>query len=230
MNLWQSFLKISLWVASVGLMVASSGLDGAFLTKLMPPGWAWLGLVLNTMTDIVSELAMYWYGRLQMDGSSAKRKRSKYLLVGQVVLVGYAWLFSWRQLLPIVRQVDPVAAGWLAPVAAAFIPVALIVVGYAQALLAGRIEVPKADIKTPMETPKIADGPEAMPSEPEQVPELTPEARRERVIELWRDNPMLTQAQIAEAVGTTRSTIGNDYRTLAEAGVLHRNGHGVEVN
>ena len=47
MNLWQKFLKVSLWVASIGLMVASSGLDGAYLAKLMPAGWGWLGLWLN---------------------------------------------------------------------------------------------------------------------------------------------------------------------------------------
>ena len=229
MNLWQSFLKISLWVASIGLMVASSGMDGAYLAKLMPDRWTWLGLVLNTVADVTSELGMYWYGRLQMDASSTKRKRAKWILVGQVVLVGYAWLFGWRQLVPIIAKVDPTAP-WMAWVGAAFIPAALIVVGYTQSLLAGRIEVAKADTGTPTETPKLADAPKVTPVEQEPVPELTPEERRERVTELWRANPMLTQAQVAETVGATRSTIGNDYRTLAEAGVLRRNGHGVEVN
>ena len=112
MNLWQSFLKISLWIASAGLMVASSGMDGAYLSKLMPPGWAWLGLVLNTMADITSELGMYWYGRLQADRSVVKRKRARWILGGQVILVGYAWLFGWRQLVPIVAQVTPVPTGW----------------------------------------------------------------------------------------------------------------------
>jgi hypothetical protein len=150
MNLWQSFLKVSLWLASIGLMVASSGLDGAYLSKLMPDGWAWLGLVLNTVADVTSELGMYWYGRLQMDKSSIKRKRSRWILIGQVVLVGYAWLFSWRQLVPIIAKVDA-GARWMAPVGAFFIPAALIVAGYIQSLLAGRIE---NDTKVTQSEPK----------------------------------------------------------------------------
>lgn len=139
-TIWQAFLKISLWAASAGLMLASSGLDGAYLSRLMPDGWAWLGLVLNTVADVTSELGMYWYGRLRMDASSTKRKRASWILVGQVVLVGYAWLFGWRQLVPRMRIVDPAAASWMAPLAAAFIPAALVVVGFIQSLLAGRIE------------------------------------------------------------------------------------------
>lgn len=165
MNLWQGLLKISLWLASIGLMVASSGLDGAYLSKLMPPGWAWVGLVLNAVADVTSELGMYWYGRLQMDRSVVKQRRAKWLLVGEGVLVGYAWLFSWRQLVPIIAKVDP-NARWMAPVAAAFIPSALIVVGYVQALLAGRIEAEKTSAQAepgdapvaPVKAPLRADG------------------------------------------------------------------------
>ena len=153
-RLWNRLLQASLWLASIGLMVASSGLDGAYLAKLMPDGWAGLGLVLNTMTDITSELGMYWYGRLQMDRSSNKRKRARWLLVGQVVLVGYAWLFSWRQLVPIIARVDP-GAGWMAPLAAAFIPAALVVVGYIQALLAGRIEAARNEPQVVQSEPAV---------------------------------------------------------------------------
>lgn len=139
MNIWKWFLRASLWIASAGLMMASGGLDGAYLAKLMPEGWGLLGLVLNLVADITSELGMYWYGRLRMDRSLTKKKGAKWILVGEVVLVGYAWLFGWRQLVPIVAQVDPTAP-WMAWVGAAFIPAALIVVGYIQSLLAGRIE------------------------------------------------------------------------------------------
>jgi len=71
-RVWQQFLQSSLWLASVGLLLSSSGIDGAYLAKLMPPGWGVLGLVLNTVSDIASEVMMYWYGRLQMDASSTK--------------------------------------------------------------------------------------------------------------------------------------------------------------
>jgi hypothetical protein len=63
------------------------------------------------------------------------------LLVGEVALTGFAWLFGWRQLLPIVTALEgPQVAQWLAPVLAAFTPALLIAAGYTQALLAGRIE------------------------------------------------------------------------------------------
>lgn len=138
--LWQNLLKISLWLASAGLMLASSGLDGAYLTKLMPAGWGWLGLVLNTVSDVVSEIVMYWFGRLRQDRSSVKRKMSWWLLLPQILLVGYAWLFGWRQLIPIMSEIEPQAYGWLAPIVAGFVPIGIVSVGLVQALLAGRIE------------------------------------------------------------------------------------------
>lgn len=140
--LWLSFLRNSLWIASIGIMLASSGIDGAYLAKIMRPYW--LGYVLNTVSDVASEILMYWYGRLTMDRSSTKRGRARWLLVVEVILAAFAWLFGWRQLLPIVAaQEGAQAARWLAPVMAAFTPVALIGIGYAQALLAGRIEKEK---------------------------------------------------------------------------------------
>jgi len=162
-RIWQRFLQASLWIASIGLMVASSGLDGAYLARLMPAGWAWLGLLLNTMADITSELGMYWYGRLQMDRSKRKQANSRWVLVGQVVLVGYAWLFGWRQLVPKVAEIDP-GAPWMAPIGAAFIPAALIVVGYIQSLLAGRIEAERVSAEP------AATGADTAQSEPEPPP------------------------------------------------------------
>jgi amino acid transporter len=138
-TLWIAFLANSLWVASIGIMLASSGIDGAYLAKIMNPFW--LGYVLNTVSDVASEILMYWYGRLTQDYSSTKRRRAKWLLVVEVILAGFAWLFGWRQLLPIIETHDGAqAAKWLAPLMAAFTPVALIGIGYAQSLLAGRIE------------------------------------------------------------------------------------------
>lgn len=231
---WNRLLQASLWLASIGLMIASSGLDGAYLAKLMPTGFAWLGLLLNTMTDLTSELGMYWYGRLQMDRSSTKQKRARWLLVGQIVLVGYAWLFSWRQLVPIIAKVDP-GAWWMAPIGAAFIPSALIVVGYTQALLAGRVEDVKATAKVapvdaklaseaPTEPPTVTAEPPMTPTIDKPVPSLDTEARRERVLAAMLADEPPTQAELADRLAVSRSTIGNDVARLRQAGRLNGQG------
>lgn len=137
---WDWIIKNSLWIASIGLMLASSGLDGAFLCKLMPESLWWLGLVLNTTTDVTSEFISYWTGRLAQDASKTKRRLSKLLWLPQGLLVGYAWLFSWRQIIPIMRIIEPQDYKWLSPICAGFVSVALVAVGYTQSLLAGKIE------------------------------------------------------------------------------------------
>jgi len=164
--IWQGFLSISLWLASIGLMLASSGIDGAYIAKLMPPHFEWLGLVLNTVSDIASEVMMYWYGRLQMDQSKVKQKKSRWVLIVVGLLTGYAWLFSWRQLLPPLRAIEERAATWLAPIMAAFVPISLAGIGYVQALLAGRIEKERA-ASEPKANPEPAE-PVVEPQEPFQ--------------------------------------------------------------
>jgi len=220
-HLWNGFLRISLWLASIGLMIASSGVDGAYLAKLMPLGFGWLGLVLNTVSDVSSEIMMYWYGRLQMDASSAKRKGARWLLAVNGLLVGYAWLFSWRQLLPIVRQIEQGAAEWLAPLMAAFIPVALVGIGFAQALLAGRIETVK-------EAPKVAksdtDVPNTAPIEQPTEIELSADELRLAILDAMLADEPPTQAQVAEQLGITRSRVSYHVAKLREAGKLNGNG------
>lgn len=150
---WAAFLANSLWFASIGIMLASSGIDGAYLAKIMNPSI--LGYVLNTVSDIASMILMYWYGRLTMDRSSTKRGRARWLLAVEAILTGFAWLFGWRQLLPLVTEYEGAqAARWLAPVMAAFTPVALIGIGYAQSLLAGRIEKEKETQPTAHDQPQ----------------------------------------------------------------------------
>lgn len=137
-------LDNSLWLVGLGLMIASSGVDGAYMTKWMPPGASWLGYVLNTVSDVAGMVLMYWYGRIlqtRQNESGGKRKLqlSRALLVAEVLAVGYSWLFSWRQLLIVLPQVEAQATRWVAPLAAGFIPLLLAAVGFAQSLLAGRI-------------------------------------------------------------------------------------------
>jgi len=43
------------------------------------------------------------------------------------------------------------------------------------------------------------------------------------------DNPALTQAEAAQMLGLSRQTVGYHLNKLAEAGIIKRNGHGVEV-
>ena len=146
----------SLWFVGFGLMLASSGIDGAYMAKLMP--WPWLGYVLNTVSDIGSEVLMYWFGRLRQYPKTTKRyKMASGLLIAEIILTSFAWLFGWRQLLPILTRIEGAqAAAWLAPVFAAFTPVSLVAVGYAQALLAGRIESEADQSKTVQEQKQAA--------------------------------------------------------------------------
>lgn len=130
----------SLWLVGLGLMLASSGIDGAYMSTWMPPGFGWLGLVLNTTSDISGMVLVYWYARLQQDRSSRKRRLSNVLLAAEAVTVLYSWLFSWRQLRLVLPNVEQVGWQWVSAVSAGFIPLLLAFVGYAQALLAGRVD------------------------------------------------------------------------------------------
>ena len=223
-QVWQSFLHVSLWLVSIGLMISSSGIDGAYLTKLMPAGWGWLGLVLNTTADIGSEIGMYWYGRLKQAG----RKKIWPILVVQVILVGYAWLFGWRQLVPIVKELEPVGHQVYAGIMAAFIPVALVGIGYTQALLAGRVVSANARpiaakeerVAVPVDEPApIADEPKNEPAEVED--KLAGEALREAILDAKRSNPALTYNELAAQFGRAQSTVGYHVRALHEAGKLN---------
>ena len=141
---WARMMQSSLWLVSIGLMLASSGIDGAYLSRLMPVepiDLRWMGYVLNTMSDVGSEVLMYWFGRLRLFPKNSKRYRMAVILLpAELLTIAYSWFFSWRQLLLIMPAVEPEAAQWVAPIAAGFIPLLLSAIGYAQALLAGRIE------------------------------------------------------------------------------------------
>jgi len=138
----------SLWLIGLGLMLASSGIDGAYMSQWMPPGWEWLGLVLNTMADIGGMVLMYWFGRLRQDRSKAKRQLAYALLASEIVSVVYSWGFSYLQLRRVLVAVEGDEAEVVAFFAAGFIPLLLAFVGYAQALLEGRIVTPKASQQT----------------------------------------------------------------------------------
>lgn len=224
---WNSFLKGSLWLASIGLMLTSSGLDGAYLMKLMPQGWAFLGLILNLVLDVSSEIIMYWFGRLRQDAKKVKRVMSWWLLLPQAMLVGYAWLLTWRQILPTMRILEPTDYRWLAPLLAGIVPTAIVAIGFALSLLAGKIETDKPTSKNDKVGTLV---PTVAPQERKQTIELSPAARQERALTLWTADSSITQAQMAERLGVSRQTVGKDYKALADSGKVRRNGRGVEVN
>jgi hypothetical protein len=155
MNLWTWFLSASLWIVMIGLMLASSGLDGKYIASWMSPGAQWLGYVLNTVSDVASVFVMYWYGRLQQSRSSTKRRLSSHLLAFEKISIAYSWLLSWRQLRMRLYEVEVatlsarLSGSELATVIevelaaflfAGLVPLSLVGVGYAQSLLAGRME------------------------------------------------------------------------------------------
>lgn len=134
----------SLWLVGAGLMLASSGLDGVYMAKWMPTDWWPLGLVLNTVADVSNLTLMYWFGRFRQSPKGSKRYRlAAALLPAELVAVAYSWFLSWRQLRAVLPAVEPEHWRWVAPIAAGFIPLLLAFVGWAQALLAGKLdEVP----------------------------------------------------------------------------------------
>ena len=137
--MWEWAKRNSLWLVGLGLMLASSGLDGVYISKWMA-GAPWLGFVLNTMSDVANLILMYWFGRFRQSPKGSKRyKLAAALLPSEVVAALYSWLFSWRQLRAVLPAVEPDHWRWVAPVAAGFIPLLLAFVGYAQSLLAGKL-------------------------------------------------------------------------------------------
>lgn len=134
-----SGLTLLLIAASAALMLASSGIDGAYMFRWMPPGWGWLGYALNTTADLTGETLMYVFGRLQQERRGSKRQRASWAILGaEAVTVLFSWFFSWRQLRAVLPAVEPQSWRWVSAVSAAFVPLLLAFCGYAQAVLAGR--------------------------------------------------------------------------------------------
>jgi len=162
MTTW--LLNNSLWLAALGLMLASSGMDGAYMAKIMEPSLWPLGYVLNTMSDVSGLVIMYAFGRLQQERKNSKKwKLSRVLLGAELVAVAYSWFFSWRQLLRTLQPMEQANTQWVAPIAAGFIPLLLAFIGWAQALQAGKFDEQKSEQDEQVEQPPVL---------PEQPPVL----------------------------------------------------------
>lgn len=132
----------SLWIAGFGLMIASSGIDGAYMIKFN--AWKEIGgYALNTTSDIVGMILMYWFGVFRQSQNETKRKMAFGLIPAELVAVIWSWLFSWRQMRPLLKiiETDPIWGAneieWLAFVFAGFVPLLLAFIGYAQSLQIG---------------------------------------------------------------------------------------------
>ena len=147
-------LDNSLWFAALGLMLASSGIDGAYLAKIMEPRLWPLGYVLNTVSDVSGLIIIYAFGRLQQERRNSKKWKLSWALLGaEAVAVWFSWFFSWRQLRIVLPAVEGPFAESVAMIAAAFIPLLLAFIGWAQALQAGRFEEQKSKQDEQVEQP-----------------------------------------------------------------------------
>jgi len=216
-------LTNSLWCVGLGLMLASSGIDGTYMAEWMPNGWQWLGYVLNSTADVSGIALTYFFGRLQQDRSKAKRRLAMIVLGGELVGVFFSWFFGWRQLLIVLPVVEPVDYQWIAPIAAAFIPLLLAFIGYAESLLVGRFDASD----TPKRASEVAGvKPEVAVVKPEVTePTIELDELALKVYAAYSENPTITKTALAELVGVSRPTVNNRLEALKAAGKFNGNGH-----
>jgi predicted XRE-type DNA-binding protein len=250
--------KNSLVIVGLGLMLASSGLDGAYMSKWMSKDLWFLGYVLNTVSDITGFVLTYWYGIFQQSKDETKRQMSKMLLVGEVVGIVYSWAFSWRQLrfvMPMI-ETNPISGSqWeveiVSFVAAGFIPLTLALVGYAQSMQVTsedlELDAPKPKRKEvenvkveneqrqaqPVKTDNVSLG-ETDSEKPsiDKANIVRSKGKEERVkamLDLYAENPDLTQGEVAEVIGVSRPTVSNYLSEVEGQGLVKRNGSGVQV-
>lgn len=112
-----------------GLMLASSGLDGVYMSLWMPANFPVLGFILNIVADVCDLYLSSQVGSLLRKKDAVKRYGAFLIFAGQLIAIGYSWLFSWRQLLRVLPAIEPDAYKWLAPLTAGFIPLLLAALG-----------------------------------------------------------------------------------------------------
>ena len=182
----------ALWFAGIGLMLASSGIDGAYMAAWMPAGFGWLGLVLNTVSDLSGMVLTFAFGQLRRNNArtSRKYKMASVLLGAEVVAVLYSWFFSWRQLRQVMMATEGQAAVWVAPIAAGFVPLLLAFIGWAQSLLVEPQEAAQVLREPQQVTAGVTERaatktqPALRKSSPAQLAQVEPQVEPEPVQEL----------------------------------------------
>jgi len=229
----------ALMVAGMLLMLASAGVDGAFLSMWMSPGLGWLGYVLNLVADATSYVLSNSYGRLQGDEDEAKRKLSRLLLVGEWVNIFYSWLFSYivlrdRFVTFFTRSITGNLASdieWLAFISAGFVPLTLVFLGYADSL--NKTQPVKRARGARMSSGEITPLAAALPKVAASADALA-EANAARVAsaanavallkEFYAMHPDATQAEAAQAAGKSRQWVTARLKKLEATGEIRRNG------
>jgi hypothetical protein len=141
-GLWAWIKKHPSIAIGAGLMLASSGLDGAYMTLLMPQhvliarwtvSFAWLGLVLNFAADGTDLYLSYRIGRLMNTRDTVKQWGAVILLaLGLLVAAGYSWYFSYLQLRRVLPAFEVGEVGDVdrtARIIAGFIPALIVILG-----------------------------------------------------------------------------------------------------
>ena len=247
-----------LMLAGMLLMLASAGVDGKFLSMWMSEGLAWLGYVLNFVSDASGYVLSNAYGRLSADAD--KRKLAQLLLVGEYVNILYSWLFSYLVLRERfhIFYVNPIFDNLrieleiLSFVSAGFVPLLLVFLGYADALNKTSEGVQNSpdglrtlynkimgDVQMLLDNNmKILNEsrPHLETSKAVQCSDLDsltddPE-KRERLqllLEIVQDNPKTPIRKLADALNVSNSTVYSYLNELESVQMIRRNGDGVKV-
>jgi len=223
-----------LWLAGLGLMVSSSGIDGAYMAAWMPAGFGWLGLVLNTVSDLSGMVLTFAFGQLRRNNArtSRKYKMASVLLGAEVVAVLYSWFFSWRQLRQVMATTEGQAAVWVAPIAAGFVPLLLAFIGWAQSLLVEPQEAAQVLREPQQVTAGVTERaatktqPALRKSSPAQLAQVEPQAEPEPVLELATVAQLAHWREIYPQLNGKRAGLSTaDVRRL-----LEENGYAVQVS
>jgi hypothetical protein len=121
-------------IIGAGLMLASSGLDGRYMSLWMPDAPA-LGFILNTAADATGLYLGQQLARFMRSSDGIKRVVGLIVLaLGQAVAVWYSWYFGYLQLRRVMPAFEPVEFDEIARTAAWFIPITLAVLGFSDGL------------------------------------------------------------------------------------------------
>lgn len=229
MNNW--ILQNGLWIVGLGLMLSSSGIDGAYLCRIMPDNWQWLGLVLNSVADIAGLALTYFYGMLRRSNpkGSKRYKMSNVLLFAEAFAVLYSWFFSWLQLRIVMLPIEGESTLWIAPIAAFFVPGLLAFIGFAQSLMIEKADVKATQVasdKAQVTQVAVKVAQVALQPKASKVKVAPLNATAKAILQGYADNPDATKTEIAKVVEVSRTTVSNYVGKLKLAGNLREGDNG----